>query len=74
MEQGLQVEKMWSLGQSAPVEYPPVPSVSVEEQEDEVMQIMPVQKQTSAGQRTRFKCVVCVGDFAGHIGMGRSER
>merc|ERR1740117_1737542 len=37
---------------------------------DEVMQIMPVQKQTSAGQRTRFKCVVAVGDFDGHIGMG----
>merc|ERR1712216_584190 len=37
---------------------------------DEVMQIMPVQKQTSAGQRTRFKCVVCVGDYDGHIGMG----
>merc|ERR1712204_154830 len=37
---------------------------------DEVMQIMPVQKQTSAGQRTRFKCVVAVGDHNGHIGMG----
>merc|ERR1712127_593568 len=37
---------------------------------DEVMQIMPVQKQTSAGQRTRFKCVVAVGDYNGHIGMG----
>merc|ERR1719331_889825 len=37
---------------------------------DEVMQIMPVQKQTSAGQRTRFKCVVAVGDYDGHIGMG----
>merc|ERR1712160_89801 len=31
---------------------------------------MPVQKQTSAGQRTRFKCVVAVGDYNGHIGMG----
>ena len=37
---------------------------------DEVMKIMPVQKQTSAGQRTRFKCVVAVGDYNGHIGMG----
>merc|ERR1712070_856146 len=37
---------------------------------DEVMQIMPVQKQTSAGQRTRFKCVVAVGDYDGHIGLG----
>ena len=29
---------------------------------DEVMKIMPVQKQTSAGQRMRFKAFVVVGD------------
>jgi small subunit ribosomal protein S2e len=27
-----------------------------------VMKIMPVQKQTSAGQRTRFKALVTIGD------------
>jgi small subunit ribosomal protein S2e len=37
---------------------------------DEVMKIMPVQKQTSAGQRTRFKAFVAVGDEDGHIGLG----
>merc|ERR1719353_90017 len=37
---------------------------------DEVMQIMSVQKQTSAGQRTRFVCYVSVGDYDGHIGLG----
>merc|ERR1711935_747634 len=37
---------------------------------DEVMKIMPVQKQSSAGQRTRFKAFVAVGDTAGHIGLG----
>uniref|UniRef100_A0A7R9VPE1 Small ribosomal subunit protein uS5 n=1 Tax=Chlamydomonas euryale TaxID=1486919 RepID=A0A7R9VPE1_9CHLO len=37
---------------------------------DEVMQIMPVQKQTRAGQRTRFKAFVCVGDYNGHVGLG----
>lgn len=37
---------------------------------DEVMQITPVQKQTTAGQRTRFKCFVCVGDENGHVGLG----
>lgn len=37
---------------------------------DEVMQIMPVQKQTSAGQRTRFRAAVAVGDMNGHIGLG----
>jgi small subunit ribosomal protein S2e len=37
---------------------------------DEVMKIMPVQKQTSAGQRTRFKAFVIVGDCNGHVGLG----
>jgi len=38
--------------------------------QDEVMKIMPVQKQSSAGQRTRFKAFVAVGDANGHIGLG----
>jgi len=38
--------------------------------QDEVMQIVPVQKQTSAGQRTRFKAFVAVGDSNGHVGLG----
>jgi len=37
---------------------------------DEVMKIMPVQKQTRAGQRTRFKAFVIVGDQNGHVGLG----
>lgn len=37
---------------------------------DEVMKIMPVQKQTQAGQRTRFKAFVAIGDSKGHIGLG----
>ncbi|PVV03189.1 hypothetical protein BB560_002344 [Smittium megazygosporum] len=37
---------------------------------DEVMKIMPVQKQTRAGQRTRFKAFVAIGDHDGHVGLG----
>jgi len=37
---------------------------------DEVLKIMPVQKQTRAGQCTRFKAIVVVGDGKGHIGLG----
>jgi len=37
---------------------------------EEVMQVKPVQKQTQAGQRTRFKAYVIVGDSNGHIGLG----
>jgi len=41
-----------------------------EKLQDEVMKIMPVQKQSSAGQRTRFKAFVALGDNNGHIGLG----
>ena len=36
----------------------------------QVLKIMPVQKQTRAGQRTRFKAFVAIGDYDGHIGLG----
>merc|ERR1711934_1270291 len=38
---------------------------------EEVMKVKPVQKQTKAGQRTRFKAWVLIGDEAGHIGLGQ---
>jgi len=34
------------------------------------MCVKSVQKQTKAGQRTRFKAVVAVGDGDGHLGLG----
>jgi len=37
---------------------------------DEVLKIMSVQKQTTAGQRTRFKAFVVVGDGVAHLGLG----
>jgi small subunit ribosomal protein S2e len=37
---------------------------------DDIMCILSVQKQTKAGQRTRFKAVCAVGDRNGHIGVG----
>lgn len=40
------------------------------ELKDEVMKVMPVQKQTRAGQRTRFKAFVAVGDHECHLGLG----
>jgi len=38
--------------------------------EEARMKIMTVQKQTRAGQRTRFKSFVVVGDRNGHVGLG----
>ncbi|ODV94378.1 hypothetical protein PACTADRAFT_51223 [Pachysolen tannophilus NRRL Y-2460] len=40
------------------------------ELKDQVMKIKPVQKQTRAGQRTRFKAIVVIGDSNGHVGLG----
>uniref|UniRef100_A0A8C2UJQ2 40S ribosomal protein S2 n=1 Tax=Chinchilla lanigera TaxID=34839 RepID=A0A8C2UJQ2_CHILA len=37
---------------------------------DEVLKIMPVQKQARAGQQTRFKAFVATGDYNGHAGLG----
>lgn len=37
---------------------------------DEVVKICPVQKMTQAGQRSRFKAFVIVGDGSGHVGLG----
>lgn len=39
--------------------------------QDEVLEIKPVQKQTNAGQRTRFRATVVVGDHNGHVGLGQ---
>uniref|UniRef100_A0A8C0Y189 40S ribosomal protein S2 n=1 Tax=Castor canadensis TaxID=51338 RepID=A0A8C0Y189_CASCN len=41
---------------------------------DEVLRIMPVQKQTRAGQCTRFKAFVAIGDYNGHVGALSSPR
>uniref|UniRef100_A0A2K5E6I5 Small ribosomal subunit protein uS5 n=1 Tax=Aotus nancymaae TaxID=37293 RepID=A0A2K5E6I5_AOTNA len=35
-----------------------------------VLKIMPVQKQSRAGQRIRFKAFVAIGDYNGHVGLG----
>ncbi|KAM5264428.1 LOW QUALITY PROTEIN: small ribosomal subunit protein uS5-like [Ctenodactylus gundi] len=37
---------------------------------DEALKIMPVQKQTRAGQRTRFKAFVAIRAYNGHVGLG----
>ncbi|KAL7714909.1 Small ribosomal subunit protein uS5 [Entamoeba marina] len=37
---------------------------------EEVMTLQSVQKQTAAGQRTRMKAYVAIGDRNGHVGLG----
>ena len=37
---------------------------------DEVLKIMPMQKETCAGQRTRFKAFIAIWDYNGHVCLG----
>ena len=43
----------------------------IETYKEEVMKVKPIQKQTTAGQRTRMKVWVLIGDGKGHIGLGQ---
>jgi len=55
---------------SIPIKESQIVDRLVEGLKEEVMKVMPVQKQTTAGQRTRFKAFVLVGDSNGHLGLG----
>jgi len=59
---------------SIPIKEAPIVDVLIKERDktlcDEVMKIISVQKQTKAGQRTRFKAIVVIGDQDGHVGLG----
>ncbi|KAJ2721387.1 40S ribosomal protein [Coemansia sp. Benny D115] len=55
---------------SLPVKEYQVIDIFLPKLKDEVMKVSPVQKQTRAGQRTRFKAFVAIGDSNGHVGLG----
>ena len=55
---------------SLPIKEAQIVDAFCKDLKDEVMKIMPVQKQSSAGQRTRFKSFVALGDSNGHLGLG----
>jgi small subunit ribosomal protein S2e len=55
---------------SLPIKEAQIVDYFIKNLKDEVMKIMPVQKQSAAGQRTRFKAFIAIGDSNGHIGLG----
>lgn len=55
---------------SLPIKEHQIIDYFIKDLSDEVMKIMSVQKQTRAGQRTRFKAIIAVGDRNGHVGLG----
>ncbi len=40
---------------------------------EEVISVSPVQKQSDAGEKTRFRALVVVGDEEGHVGVGSAK-
>lgn len=55
---------------SIPIKEPEIIDYFLKDLKEDVMKVTPVQKQTRAGQRTRFKVFVAIGDMNGHLGLG----
>lgn len=55
---------------SIPIKEQEIVDAFIKDIKEEVMQVKSVQKQTQAGQRTRFKAYAIVGDGNNYIGLG----
>ncbi|UCE28785.1 MAG: 30S ribosomal protein S5 [Candidatus Bathyarchaeota archaeon] len=52
---------------------PEIVDVLLPDLQEEVININLVQKQTDAGEKSRFKAIVAVGDRDGHLGLGSGK-
>ena len=52
---------------------PEIVNVLLPDLQEEVININLVQKQTDAGEKSRFKAIVAVGDRDGHLGLGSGK-
>lgn len=52
---------------------PQIVDALIPDLQEEVININLVQKQTDAGEKSRFKAIVCVGNRDGYIGLGQGK-
>lgn len=62
------LEEYFELGYK--VKDPQVVDLLMPKLREELISLSPVQKQTDAGERTRIRAILVIGDEAGHVGVG----
>jgi small subunit ribosomal protein S5 len=65
------IEDLFQLG--LPIREPQIIDVLLPDLQEEVIDINLVQKQTDAGEKSRFKATVIVGTDAGYVGIGEGK-
>ncbi|MEM1657671.1 MAG: 30S ribosomal protein S5 [Candidatus Jordarchaeales archaeon] len=61
------------FAQGLRIKEPQIVDLLLPDLEDEVVGVSLVQKQTDAGERTRFKAIVAVGNKKGYVGLGTAK-
>ncbi len=61
------------FAQGLKIKEPQIVDLLLPDLEDEVVEVSIVQKQTDAGERTRFKALVAVGNKRGYVGLGTAK-
>ncbi|MEM2242764.1 MAG: 30S ribosomal protein S5, partial [Candidatus Bathyarchaeia archaeon] len=65
------IEEVFTEG--LPIREPQIVDVLLPDLQEEVININLVQKQTDAGERSRFKAIVAVGNRDGYLGLGAGK-
>jgi small subunit ribosomal protein S5 len=65
------IEEVFTEG--LPIKEPQIVDALIPEIKEEVINISLVQKQTDAGEKSRFKAIVAVGNREGYIGLGSGK-
>ena len=65
------IEEVFAEGQK--IREPEIVDVLIPDLQEEVINITLVQKQTDAGEKSRFKAIVAVGNRDGYVGLGSGK-